>query len=185
MKQNIVIQGPKQRASLVLFLAAATCIGLTPKQTFAADAGLCSKNPQNRQLDYWLGDWTISGPGSSSSATSRVYLTLDDCMVVESWDGGRGHRGENMFAWSADDKSWHGMFADNEGRVHVFLAGKVAVGTAEFTGSSHGADGDVILNRVKIVRLGPNEVEQVWQKSSDNGATWSTEFRGEYSRKTP
>jgi len=26
-------------------------------------------------------------------------------------------------------------------------------------------------------------VEQVWEKSSDSGTTWTTEFRGEYSRR--
>src|SRR5206468_69746 len=26
-------------------------------------------------------------------------------------------------------------------------------------------------------------MEQIWEKSSDNGATWVTEFRGEYLRK--
>ena len=68
------------------------------------------------------------------NATSRVYLALDGCIVLESWDGGRGHTGENMFGYSADDKSWHGMFADNQGRVHVFVHGQVASGSAEFSG---------------------------------------------------
>lgn len=62
-------------------------------------------------------------------------------MVIESWDGGRGHRGENMFAYSADDKSWHGLFVDNEERVHVFSDGKASPGAAEFVGPSTGPDG--------------------------------------------
>jgi hypothetical protein len=41
----------------------------------------------------------------------------------------------------------------------------------------------MIVNRVRIVRIGPDKVEQIWEKSSDHGATWTTEFRGEYSRK--
>jgi hypothetical protein len=39
------------------------------------------------------------------------------------------------------------------------------------------------LNRVKVIRLNPNKVEQTWEKSNDNGATWSVVFRGEYSRR--
>ena len=77
------------------------------------------------------------------------------------------------------------MFADNEGRVHVFTSGKVASGSAEFEGKSRGPKGENVLNRVKIIRLNANKVEQNWEKSSDNGATWSVVFRGEYSRATP
>jgi hypothetical protein len=75
------------------------------------------------------------------------------------------------------------MFADNQGRVHVFVNGKVASGSAEFSGPSQGTDGQMIVNRVRIVRIGPDKVEQIWEKSSDLGATWTTEFRGGYSRK--
>jgi putative sterol carrier protein len=58
-----------------------------------------------------------------------VTLSLDKCLAVENWDGGGGHRGQNVFGYSADDKNWYGMFADNQGRVHVFTSGKV--GTAQ------------------------------------------------------
>jgi hypothetical protein len=168
--------------SLVL---ATLAIGLCQAPpAFAAHPAPCAANPHSRQLDFWLGDWTSSAPGSAH-AVSTVSLALDQCMVIESWDGGRGHKGENIFAYSPDDKSWHGMFADNEGRVHVFLNGKVSSGSAEFSGPSRGPDGQAVLNRVRIVGLGPGKAEQVWQKSTDNGTTWSTEFRGEYSRRNP
>jgi hypothetical protein len=101
---------------------------------------------------------------------------------VENWDGGRGHSGENMFAYSPEGKTWYGMFADNTGRVHVFSDGKVASGVAEFRGTSHGPKGETVLNKVKVVRIDATRVEQTWQKSTDNGATWTTEFRGEYAR---
>ncbi|MFZ0519656.1 MAG: hypothetical protein WAL95_01450 [Candidatus Acidiferrales bacterium] len=89
-----------------------------------------------------------------------------------------------MFAYSSDDKRWHGMFADNEGRVHVFQ-GIVSPGSAEFFGPSTGPDGRTILNRIKVVRINADNVQQTWEKSSDNGATWTMEFRGDYSRKRP
>jgi hypothetical protein len=102
--------------------------------------------------------------------------------VVESWDDGRGHRGENLFAYSADDKTWHGMFADNQGRVHVFT-GKVSGGRAEFYGPSRSPGGEAVLNRIRVDRLAPDKVEQSWAKSADNGTSWTVVFKGEYSRK--
>jgi hypothetical protein len=151
--------------------------------TFAgADASVCGAISHSRQMDFWLGDWTVTYPGMPGSAGSKVYLDLDKCLIVESWDGGKGHSGENMFAYSSDDKSWHGMFADNQGRVHVF-EGKVSPGSAEFVGPSRGPDGEAVLNRIEIVRVSADKVEQSWEKSTDNGSTWKTEFRGEYTRK--
>jgi hypothetical protein len=116
------------------------------------------------------------------SANSKVQLSLDKCLVTESWDGGKGHSGENFFAYSADDKKWHGMFADNEGRVHVF-EGQVTAGAANFTGTSRGDDGATVLNRIKVARKTATECEQSWEKSTDNGVTWTMVFQGEYARR--
>jgi hypothetical protein len=182
MKQKLTIR--IKRPTILLFVVAvAACTCLVPRVYGAAPAGPCSANPENRALDFWLGDWNIAGPGSAPTAKSSVTALLDKCIIVESWDGGRGHIGENWFGYSADDKSWHGMFADNDGRVHVFVNGKVVTGSAEFSGPSQGTDAQTIVNRVRIIRIDPDSVEQIWEKSSDNGATWTTVFRGQYSRK--
>jgi hypothetical protein len=150
----------------------------------AADAEPCPANSDSRRLDFWLGDWSVTYPGASALSTSKVFLDLDQCLVVENWTGGRGHSGKNLFAYSSDDRSWHGMFADNEGRVHVF-EGKVAPGSAEFYGPSRGPDGQVVLNRTKVIRVGRDKVEQTWEKSTDKGVKWTIAFSGEYSRKNP
>ena len=183
MQPNSIIRRSTWLSSLLLILL--TRIGSTARVIDPADTGSCSTNSESRQLDYWLGDWKIAGPGAGPNAVSRVHLALDGCMVVESWDGGRGHTGENMFGYSADDRSWHGMFVDNQGRVHVFVHGKVSSGVAEFSGPSRGPNGETVLNRVRIRRIGPDKVEQIWEKSPDNGASWATDFHGEYLRRKP
>lgn len=178
MKITVLTRGvPKFVFWATLILLATTCTSLA-----ANDPAVCASNSENRQLDYWLGNWKIGAEGSSGNAHSTVSLSLDKCLVIENWDGGRGHRGQNVFGYSADDKSWYGMFADNEGRVHVFTSGKVSSGSAQFEGASRGANGESVLNRVRVTRKSPNQVEQTWEKSTDNGTTWNVVFRGEYSR---
>lgn len=184
MNRKIAL-GSSHRRRLIPILLAIACVGLaTPRSVRAQDSPPCPANPASRQLDFWLGDWTVSYPGTSASSSSKVHLSLDKCLVVESWVGGKGHQGENMLAYSSGDKSWHGMFADNEGRVHIF-EGKAARGSAEFTGPSRAPNGEAVLNRIKIVRLNDDKVQQTWEKSKDNGATWSVEFQGDYARKQP
>lgn len=156
---------------------------VAPLPTLAGkDSSACSNNAENRQLDFWLGEWTVMYPGAPRGGSSTVSLELGKCVVTENWSGGKGHEGMNVFAYSADDKQWHGLFADNEGRVHVF-EGKVQGGSAEFVGPSRDADGKTELNRIRVKRLGEDRVEQTWEKSPDNGVSWNIVFRGEYSRK--
>ena len=167
----------------ILMLTVATCLLPFARTPLAqAEAAGCAASAETRQFDYWLGDWNVGGPGASSNSKSTVALTLDKCVFVETWDGGRGHAGQNVFGYSPDDHTWYGMFADNHGRVHIFTQGTVSDGTAEFRGPSRGQNGEAVLNRVKIVRVAVDKVEQTWEKSSDNGGTWNVVFRGEYSR---
>ena len=169
---------------LLLVVVGEWCSLTVPFAFAAVDDRPCATNSESRQLDFWLGDWTVTYPGMPGSASSKVSLDLDQCLLVESWGGGKEHSGKNMFAYSSDDKSWHGMFTDNQGRVHM-LEGRVASGIAEFTGPSRGSDGQAVLNRIKVVRVAANKVQQSWEKSKDNGASWTMEFSGEYSRKIP
>jgi hypothetical protein len=158
---------------------------LHPWPSFAGQhAGACAA-AEHHQLDFWLGEWVISAPGGTGRSESTVSLSLDKCVVVERWDDGQEHKGENLFGYSADDRSWHGFFADNRGRVHVFVDGKVASGVAEFRGPSTTEEGRSVVNRVRITLSHPNKVEQIWEKSTDNGTTWTTAFRGEYLRRNP
>ena len=167
-----------------------TCLaalGLAAPAAFAAPDSQqpCSANSESRQLDFWLGTWNITYPGAPVGSASTVKLVLDRCELVESWEDAQGHKGENRFAYNYENKSWRGMFADNRGHVHVFTDGKVSDGSAEFSGPSRDPDGHTTLHRIRVTRTNPNNVEQIWEKSSDNGATWTTVFRGEYSRKNP
>jgi hypothetical protein len=184
MKFQSVIRKVKVPARVLLLLMIAASFGMAAYPAHGASTpNGCSANPETRQLDYWLGDWSVGNPGSSDAGKSEISLSLDKCLFVERWGNGKGHTGENVFGYSADDKTWRALFADNEGRVHIFVEGTVASGSAEFHGPSRGPNGESFLNRVKIIRVSADKVEQIWEKSTDNGATWKTVFSGEYSRK--
>jgi hypothetical protein len=184
MKREMVFRSLRRFRDVLLLVVVGGWFSVAATSALAADSGACSANSESRQLDYWLGNWTVN-PGSSGSASSKVSLSLDQCLLVESWDNGKGHLGQNMFAYSPDDKGWYGMFADNQGHVHVFVNGKVASEVAEFNGPSRGSNGTVVLNRVRVVRVAPDKVEQTWEKSTDQGASWTMVFRGEYVRRNP
>jgi hypothetical protein len=148
----------------------------------AADPSACSTSAEIGHLGFWLGKWVVTAPGGTGHSTSTVSLSLGGCLVVEQWNDGKGHRGENVLGYSADDRTWRGFFADNHGRAHVFVEGTIVADTAEFQGPSGGPAGPPVLDRVRLIRTSPKTVEQRWEKSADHGATWTPGFRGEYTR---
>jgi hypothetical protein len=149
----------------------------------AEDAASCSTSVEARQLDYWLGDWAVASPGMAGKGHSTVHLSLDKCLMIESWGSETSnHDGENALAYNAEDKSWYGLFVDNRGRVHM-MKGGVTAGSAELQGPGRDENGAAILKRVKVVRVNADNVEQIWEKSADNGASWTTEFKMEYVRR--
>ncbi|HEU5404405.1 MAG TPA: hypothetical protein VFU86_23860 [Terriglobales bacterium] len=156
---------------------------MAPANLYAGDVGkgACSTGA-SRQLDYWVGNWNVTSPGADYKGVSNVAVSMDKCLYTENWNNGKGHIGKNLFAYSPDDKTWYGMFADNEGRVHIFTDGKVDDGAAVFHGPSRSETGATVLNRITIRKVSPVKVERTWEKSTDNGATWNTVFQGEYTR---
>lgn len=161
----------------------ATILALFCSTQIAAQENSCASSPETQKLNYWLGDWSIAAPGSAADASSHVSFSLEKCVIVENWKGENNHFGENIFGYSTGDKSWKGFFADNRGHVHVFVDGRVSAGKAEFEGPSRGEKGEQVLNRIRITQLSADKVEQTWDKSTDNGATWAPQFRLEYTRK--
>jgi len=183
MAKQILVQSLQAFRKVLSVLTLLFCIAFVPRASAANGPGTCAANSESRQLDFWVGDWTISSAGSSFNATSTVSLSLDNCVITENWDGGKGQRGENIFAYSYGDQGWRGLFVDNEGRAHAFINGKISASTAEFLGPNRGSNGEEVLNRIRVVRLSADKVEQTWDKSTDKGATWNPVFRLEYSRK--
>lgn len=163
-------------------LGLGACAATLSTESWSAEPQGCGASSPTRQLDYWLGDWSVSS-GRAASSYSRVDLELDGCLVVERWNDGKGHSGQNLFAYSTGDQGWRGLFADNKGRVHVFVNGQVSDERAEFLGPSRGPNGEAVLNRIRLLRNAPHQLEQIWEKSSDEGKSWTTQFRLQYSAK--
>jgi hypothetical protein len=169
-----------RRLTICVLLALASNAGVAYGRT-ADSPSPCTSNPAARQLDYWLGDWSVD----SGRGRSNVHLTLDKCQVVENWASNTtDHRGENTIAYNSEEKIWYGLFVDNHGRAHMF-SGTVSDGSAEFHGSGRDENGANVLKRVRVIRVNPLTVDQIWEKSADNGASWTTDFTMEYLHKAP
>jgi len=146
----------------------------------ASDAPQCADSPAHRSLAFSIGSWSIAAPNGVSEGTSTIRYDLDKCAVIEEWKAPHD-RGRNMDAYSADDRQWHRLFVDAQGRVHIF-SGTSQGRALTYRGTSIDAVGHVELNRLTIRSAGRDAMTQLWQKSRDNGASWKTVFEGRYTR---
>jgi hypothetical protein len=105
MKHGRFRQKRGGRTTLKFLVGVASAWALVPPPAVsAADPGACGANAQSRQLYYWLGDWSVSYSGAPRGSASKVRLALDKCLFAETWQDGKGHKGENYVAYSADDR---------------------------------------------------------------------------------
>src|SRR5258708_30630398 len=95
-----------------ILIATWFCLTLLRPAFGANDPGSCSANADGRQLDYWLGEWSGSPPGTQGNGASNVHRLLDKCLIVESWDGGKCHHGENVSPYLSQHHIWHTLFPD-------------------------------------------------------------------------
>jgi hypothetical protein len=139
--------------------------------------------PEYRQFDFWVGDWTVVDTSGTPAGTNRVTHEFGGCVVQEHWAGTDGSRGTSLNTYDASTKRWHQTWVDNNGAI-LLLEGGVADGKMVLMGETVGArTGKAYLNRITWQREGsPNKVRQVWDMSTDGGATWKNLFNGLYSR---
>ena len=122
--------------ALVLIVLVSGCAASTPQNSAPAQPKPCSE-PQQKQLDFWVGEWDLTWPGNNAGETAHgtnsIRRILDGCIVEENFSGGEAlHlRGKSVSIFDAIAGKWKQTWVDNEG------------GYLDFVGESK--DGQMIL----------------------------------------
>jgi hypothetical protein len=146
-----------------------------------AAAAPCS-SPEQRQLDFWLGDWEVRDAGKPI-ATSRIERGPGDCVIRETYTQPDGYSGTSLSFHDPVLGRWRQTWVDSTGSVGEFV-GDFADGAMHFTGETHRADGKAILRRMDLVSAA-GSVRQISHASRDGGATWAPHYDYLYVRRKP
>jgi hypothetical protein len=139
----------------------------------------CS-TPQDRQFDFWLGDWNVTDRASGKPVgTNRVTSELKGCVLQEHWAGAGGGHGTSFNHYDAARKLWHQTWVDDSGGI-LYLDGGLRDGAMVLTGRRPGRNGRTVTDRITYTHARDGSVRQHWEISRDGGATWSTTFDGIY-----
>ena len=176
------------RMLAVLSLAVVTLSLLSAQQTSTAPQNPCAA-PQQKQFDFWVGEWDLTWPGEKSGetghGTNSIKRILDGCVVQENFSGADSThlRGTSVSTFDARSGHWKQTWVDNEGS-YLDFAGDFNNGQMILQREFSQKDGTRIMQRMVWKNITANEMDWSWEASRDGGMTWQVNWRIHYKRKS-
>jgi uncharacterized protein YndB with AHSA1/START domain len=143
----------------------------------------CRQTPENRQLDYWVGNWRVVN-GATLLGTNTVELVNGDCMVQENWmSAGSGGGGKSWSYYDPSIRKWRQVFIFDSGGVWEFTGG-LHDGAMQFERSIPAtSSAPASVQRMTYFLIAKDSVRQYIESTTDGGKTWTPGFDGMYVRK--
>ena len=106
-------------ARIPLFLSALLIASPGMSQAAPPSAPPPCPAPEQRQFDFWLGEWEVFGgpDGATRLGDNRIERDASGCWLVEHWRGASGLHGTSTNAWDAGYGVWRQFWVGADGVV--------------------------------------------------------------------
>ena len=177
MRKTLLVFAAMLMPACVAFSAAQAQEPAKPKPPSCTDAS-------HRQFDFWLGEWEVRDPAGKRLGHNRIESAHGGCALVENWRGEGGVTGTSINIYDRDHGRWHQTWVDSGGGL-LQLDGGIVRSAMVLEGDAVDADAPrkIARQRVSWTPQPDGGVRQLWEASSDGGATWNVIFDGRYTRK--
>ena len=167
------------------FLALTLVAGLATLAAAQAPPRYGCDSPESKQLDFWVGEWELSyaGPGGKPvESRNRITKILDGCAVLEEFAGGAGTplKGHSVSTFDSATRRWKQTWVDNTGSYLDFVGG-IEGGNMVFAREAE-RQGKKIRQRMVFQDVQRDSLKWLWQRSDDEGRTWTTQWEIGYRR---
>jgi hypothetical protein len=172
---------------LVFVILALACMSAARQNSAAAQPKPCSE-PEQKQLEFWVGEWDLTWPGSNAGETAHgtnsIRRILDGCIVEENFSGGDAMhlRGRSVSIFDTTVGKWKQTWVDNEGGYLDFV-GEFKDGQMILAREAIQADGSKRLQRMVFKNISHDEFDWSWEGSKDGGNSWTVAWPIHYKRK--
>lgn len=156
--------------------------------TNAAPAPKPCTEPQQAQLDFWVGNWDLTWPGQNQGkvdhGTNRIERVMEGCVVQENFSGGDAMhlRGMRVSTFDARAGKWKQTWVDNEGG-YLDLVGEFRDGQMVLSRQATRPDGSKVMQRMVWKYITHDELDWSWEASKDGGKSWQVLWPIHYKRK--
>ena len=145
----------------------------------------CRHDPHYRDFDFWIGEWDVrpqAVPASGPAAENIITQEYEGCILQEHWKpggaGSTGGGGSSFNIYDVTRKMWFQTWVDSTGGLHEYHGNLDAQGNLAFIGETPGLPGQParVPTKLTFFRLGPDQVRQLSEVSTDGGKTWATNY---------
>jgi len=137
---------------------------------------------EHRQLDFWLGRWTVvetaTGVLAGESLIEPIYR---GCAVRESFESPEGFIGGSTSLWDQRAGEWV-QFGTGSTGARMLFTGRWDGGRMSLMTTQTRSDRLPLLIRMRLEPLPGGEVRQWSDMSSDHGETWRPRYDYTYRR---
>jgi hypothetical protein len=175
-------------AFFVILLCLVRTAGIAQQTASAPPPNPCAA-PEQKQFDFWVGDWDLTWPAEKGNApdhgTNRIRRVLDSCVVQESFSGENAMRLRGMSLSIFDTRAgkWKQTWVDNEG-AYLDFVGEFKEGQMILVRDATRPDGTKVKQRMVFKNIQANEFDWSWESSTDAGKTWQVNWPIHYRRKS-
>ncbi len=134
----------------------------------------------SRQLDFWLGSWTVRASPGPVVGNASVESDLSGCLLQEHFDSGRGLQALAFVYYDVVVRHWFMTYMDSQGE-RIELSGGLAGQAMVMTGSEKGDGGRDIDVRVTWSAVSGGAVQQTWEVAAAGSGAWKTRLTLLYS----
>lgn len=144
--------------------------------------------PQQKQFDFWVGDWDLTTPGAKQGevnhSTNSIKRILDGCIVQENFLGGDASPllGMSVSVFDPTAGKWKQTWVDNQG-AYLDFVGEFKDGQMILWREAAKSDGTKVMQRMVWKNITANELDWSWESSKDKGQTWQVLWPVHYKRK--
>jgi tetratricopeptide (TPR) repeat protein len=146
----------------------------------------CSREPRNRDFDFWIGDWNVYRTGTQFlSGYSHVESMAGGCAILENYTSVQAYTGKSFNFYDTIAKKWEQDWIGSSGPVdrQRFYEGEFKNGAMRFTFTSTNPGGEKIKGNFIFYFISKDSVRQYQDVIDDNGKTISVTYDLTYLRK--
>jgi hypothetical protein len=163
--------------------------------SLCAATGASAQNPPNpcilpeqKQFDFWIGEWDVSWPGNQPGetlhATNSIHRILDNCVVEENFlaETPPPLHGKSVSLFDARSGTWKQTWVDNQGS-YLDFSGEFKEGQMILARKFTDPKGQEVQQRMVWKDITPKAFDWSWERSEDSGKTWKIVWPLHYERK--
>ncbi len=138
--------------------------------------------PESSQFDFWVGEWELTW-ADSGRGQNTITRELDGCVIKESFSSSDASPlvGVSMSVFVPNTGKWHQTWVDNQGS-YLDFSGGFENGKMILSRTARPKGKPAFQQRMVWFDIQPNSLKWNWERSDDNGKTWSVVWAIDYTR---